>query len=74
MVLVLVVVIKDKNNRNVEKQKREEGKWKLFLVKERASLPSSSLNMPDFRAKNPRVNRTFNRKMKAAGDRTCIIT
>ena len=30
--------------------------------------------MPDFRAKNPCVNRTFNRTMKAAGNRTCIIT
>ena len=43
MVLVLVV-IKEKGRRENEK---------LFLVKERASLPSSSLNMPDFRAKNP---------------------
>ena len=44
MVLVLVMVIKEKGRRENEK---------LFLVKERASLPSSSLNMPDFRAKNP---------------------
>ena len=38
-----MVAVVDKKN-NVEKQKREKGKWLIaFLVVERASLPSSSL-------------------------------
>ena len=49
-----VVVVVDGKNRSVEKKKKRTS-WEseqLFFVVERASLPSSSLNIHDLRARN----------------------
>ena len=63
------MVVVDGNNRNVEKQKqrtkkkKKKGNWeseKLFFAVERASLPSSSLNIHDLRAGNQYTGTTWN--------------